>query len=323
MIKYKYSYTIMSCHPKKYKEYTWIKEKKYTIHDIVSICDFFNYSIKRRNKSAMLEDCYLYLKNGYFVTKIQRCWKKKILRELKATQGPAIFNRSLCNNTEDFLTTETMTEIDYFFFISIKEDDFIYGFNIISVYNLLKKTKPSNPPLNPYTRNAFTKEFVDTIYRRMKLNYLLKQTDHPIYHEIQLPSYDNKITGLFQKMDTLGNYTQVEWFVSLDASHLRRFLLELQDIWDYRAQLTSPMKLAICPPLGKPFIHVPLHIMDSATPLELSVLRNYCYLVMDELLNKSISTEHQSLGAYYILCALTLVNKEAAEALPWLYQSVL
>lgn len=313
----------MSCYPKKFKEYEWIKEKKYTIHDLVSICDFFHYSIKRRNKAIMIEDCYQFLQRGYYAEKIQRVWRNRIFRELKHTQGPALYRRSICNNTEDFLTTEIMNEIDYYFFISVKDQDFVYGFNIISLYNLLKKTKPSTPPLNPYTRNPFTQEFVDKIYRRMKLNYLLKQTDHPIYHEIQLPSYDHRITGLFQKIDTLGNYTQVEWFVSLDSPKLRRFLLELQDIWDYRAQLTSSMKIMICPPLGKPFIHVPLHIMDTRNPLDIQLLRNYCYLVMDELLNKADSIEHQSLGAYYILCALTLVNPSTADALPWLYQSVL
>ena len=323
MIKYKYNSNIMSCYPTKYKDYGWIREKKYTIHDLVSICDFFNYSIKRKIKSVMLDECYAFLRNGHFASKIQRLWKQRILQELKRSQGPAIFKRSLCNNTEDFLTTETMQEIDYDFFISVKDQDFIYGFNIISLYNLLKKTKANTSPLNPYTRNPFSKEFLDIIYRRMKINYLLKKTDHPIYHEIQLPSYDNKITGLFQKIDSLGNYTQVEWFVNLDAAKLKRFMTELQDIWDYRAQLTNTMKITICPPLGKPFIHVPLHIMITNSPVDIQLLRNYCYLVMDELINKAVSVEHQSLGAYYILCALTLVNSEAAEALPWLYQSVL
>ena len=55
---------------------------------------------------------------------------------------------------------------------------------------------------------------------------------------------------------------------------------------------------------------------------DLQILRSYCYLVMDQLLNKAQQTEHQCLGSYYILCALTLVNQEVAEAMPWLYQSV-
>lgn len=313
----------MSCYPTKYKDYEWINDKKYTIHDLVSICDFFNFSIKRRKKALMLEDCYQFMRKGFFICKIQRFFRKRILNEFKKTQGPAIFLRSLCNNTEDFLTTETMKEIDYFFFVSVKDQDFIYGFNIISLYNLLKKTKTGRPPLNPYTRNPFTKDFINTINRRMKLNYILKKTHHPIYDEIQLPTYDNKIIDLFQKIDSLGNYTQIEWFITLDSNKLRRFIIELQDIWEYRAQLSSSMKIAICPPLGKPFIHIPLHIMNTNTPLDIQLMRNYCYLIMDELLNKTDLAEHQTLGAYYILCALTLVNNVAADALPWIYQSVL
>lgn len=318
MIKYKSFSYIMSFYPTNYRDYAWIKEKRYTIHDIISICDFFNYPIKRKNKAIMLEDCYQYLKRGYFAKRIQSLWRNRIVRELKKTQGPALFKRDLCNNMEDFLTTEKMTEIDYYFFISVEDQGFIYGFNIISVYNLLKKNNPSNP----YTRNPFPPEFVRLIYRRMKLNCLLKQTDHPIYHEIQLPSYDNKITELFQKIDSLGNYTQIEWFIKLDEQQLRKFILELHDIWDYRAQLTSSLKMKICPPFGKPFLRVPLHTLDQNTNLDKLLLRTYSYSVMDELLNKAPLPEHQSLGAYYILCALTLVNRDVADAIPWLYQSV-
>jgi hypothetical protein len=309
----------MSFYPTKYKEFAWIKEKKYTVRDITNICDFFNFSIKRQKKSVMIDECYLYLRQGYFSSRIQRCWKKRWLAEFRKTQGPACFKRNICNNSDDFLTTETMSEIDYYFFISIEENGFIYGFNVISVYNLLKK----NTPFNPYTRSPFTKEFIKTIHRRMRLNYLLKKTDHPIYHEIQIPSYDSKITDLFQKMDSLGNYTQVEWFMKLEPFQLRKFILELYDIWDYRAQLSSSTKMRICPPFGKPFLRVPIHTIDNNMLNDLSLLRMYCYSIMDELLNKAELSEHQCLGSYYILSALTLVNKEVAEAMPWLYQSVI
>lgn len=318
MVKYKSFDYIMSYYPKHYRDYTWIKEKKYTIHDIVSICDFFNYPIKRKNKKTMLEDCHTYLKKCFYAGLIQRNWKRYRIREYNKTQGPAIFNRKLCNNIDDFLTTEDMTEIDYYFFISFRDQDFIYGFNVISLYNLLKK----KTPFNPYTRNPFPSEFIEMIYRRMNMNLLLGKTDHPIYHEIQLPSYDNRLTGLFQKMDSLGNYTQIEWFLKLNQENLRRFLIELYDIWDYRAQLTSFVKQKICPPFGKPFLHVPMQEIEKISTHNLQTLRTYCYVVMDEFLNKAEQTEHQCLGCYYILSALTLVNQEVADAMPWLYQSV-
>jgi len=308
----------MSFYPTKYKDYAWIKEKKYTVRDICNICDFFNFSIKRKKKEIMMEECYKKMMHGYFASRIQCFFRKRWLRELRKTQGPAGFNRRLCNNPEDFLTTETMTEIDYYFFISIEENGFVYGFNVISIYNLMKK----NTPFNPYTRTLFTDDFKGLVKRRMILNYLMKKTDHPIYHEIQMPSYDSKITDLFQKMDSLGNYTQVEWFMKLNMNQMKKFILELYDIWDYRAQLTTSIKIRICPPFGKPFVRVPIHTIEYNTPIDVSLLRMYCYSIMDELLNKAELTEHQCLGSYYILSALTLVNKEVAEAMPWLYHSV-
>jgi hypothetical protein len=306
----------MSYYPTHYRDYEWIQEKKYTIRDLLSICDFFNFSIKQKKKRDIIEGCYLFLKKSYYASRIQQEWKRRRIIEFNRTQGPAIFNRSLCNNVEDFLTTEKMSEIPYAFFISFKDNDFIYGFNVISVYNLLTK----KTAYNPYTRTPFTNEFISMVQRRMKLNYLFHHIDHPIYHEIQLPSYDNQLTCLFQKMDSLGNYTQVEWFLSLNISQLKRFLFELHDIWDYRAQLTPSIKMKICPPLGRPFRHVPLQ-HDQHT--DIRMLRQYSCSVMDELLNRSEDNEYQTLGCYYILSAITLVNPAAAESMPWLYQSVL
>ena len=43
---------------------------------------------------------------------------------------------------------------------------------------------------------------------------------------------------------------------------------------------------------------------------------------MECMISRGINNASKSLGANYILCALTLVNTDAAENLPWLYQSV-
>jgi hypothetical protein len=44
--------------------------------------------------------------------------------------------------------------------------------------------------------------------------------------------------------------------------------------------------------------------------------------IMEKLVNCGIDRDSKSLGAYYVLGALTLVNTEAATSLPWLFQSV-
>jgi hypothetical protein len=53
------------------------------------------------------------------------------------------------------------------------------------------------------------------------------------------------------------------------------------------------------------------------------ILKQYIYSILHDLLYRSNQTEYQILGAYYILSALTLVSMQAADALPWLYESVL
>jgi hypothetical protein len=44
--------------------------------------------------------------------------------------------------------------------------------------------------------------------------------------------------------------------------------------------------------------------------------------IMDYMVKSGHSNDNRSLGAYYVLAALTLVNEDARNALPWLYQSV-
>ena len=297
---------------------------KYTITDMKTIGVKFNVKWKSKKKSDIQQECYSFLKNGYYVAKIQKLWRKYLIRLFNTTQGPAIFKRSICNNVEDFLTTETMKEIDYYFFVSYKDvDGFIYGFNIISLFNLIKKKDIKNP----YTRNIFAPELILMVEKRIHYNKLLKKT----YHEINdtsntrklTMSVDDKIIELFQKIDSFGNYTQSEWLTSLNTFYLRKFLLELFDIWSYRAQLLNETKILICPPFGTPFRDIPMNIISSGIYIDNLMIKKYCYTIVNKLINSAETVENQNLGAIYVLTALTLVNSEAANALPWLFQSVI
>jgi hypothetical protein len=44
--------------------------------------------------------------------------------------------------------------------------------------------------------------------------------------------------------------------------------------------------------------------------------------IIETMVKQGATESNRSLGANYVLCALTLVSPEAAESLPWLYQSV-
>ena len=53
-----------------------------------------------------------------------------------------------------------------------------------------------------------------------------------------------------------------------------------------------------------------------------NVLKKNILKMMDKLVSSGIDRDSKALGAYYVLGALTMVNHNAAMALPWLYQSV-
>ena len=44
--------------------------------------------------------------------------------------------------------------------------------------------------------------------------------------------------------------------------------------------------------------------------------------ILEKMVNTGTDSGNKSLGAYYVLGALTMVNTDAAASLPWLFQSV-
>ena len=120
-------------------------------------------------------------------------------------------------------------------------------------------------------------------------------------------------------MDSLGNYTDCKWLLDLNKQQLIRLIRELMDIWEYRAQLDIEVKKEICAPYGNPFRYININMI-----IELSYfsLQKTVLSIIEQFIKKGNTPELCNLGASYVLCGLTLVNNQAALALPWLYNSV-
>ena len=129
-----------------------------------------------------------------------------------------------------------------------------------------------------------------------------------------------RILSLFQNIDALGNYSNPEWFLSLNQNQIIKLIRELADIWNYRAQLSIEIKRNICPPNADLFRNLSMSYIH--TEININNVRKVVLEVLEKLVNNGIDKDSKSLGAYYVLCALTLVNTEAASSLPWLFQSV-
>jgi hypothetical protein len=259
-----------------------------------------------------------------FAIKIQKHARGHLMRLFNnKLHGPACFKRSLCVNDSDFMTMEDLKSVPPMRFFSFKDvDGFVYGFETISLYNLITKSAPANV-LNPYNRNEIPKDALDQfktlIYvgKVLKLGITLEL--EPIVQTVE-ESLNFRILDLFQHMNALGNYSDPVWFKNLDKYKSIRFVRELYDIWHYRLQISHQTKCAICPPNGSPFNQ--FSMLELREEPNMIVAKNAILNLLFKMVTTGIDRDSKCLGAYYVLGALTLVNDLAAQSLPWLHQSM-
>lgn len=298
---------------------------KFNILELKEICKHYKLKISG-NKKELIERIETFFKMNKSAIIIQKSYMKYIYKKYKKLHGPARMERSLCVNNCDFFTMDPLKDIPYLQFFSYKDNDGkIYGFDLLSIYTLAFKDNENNKIKNPYNRNEIPRSVIKKIKKIVKLSKLLK---HDIVIKIEedkqniSPEKEIELlcNSLFQYIDRLGNYTDSSWFWSLNSRQLLKFIYELNDIWYYRSQLSYDSRNEICPPMGNPFYNVPLNI--NSLNLSLYELRKISLKVIERMIKRGITESHRSLGANYVLCALTLVSEDAAIAIPWLYQSV-
>ena len=211
--------------------------------------------------------------------------------------------------------------MDYCQFFSYKgSDGFIYGFDLLSLYNLISKS--DKDVRNPYNREIITNNVIEDVNSLIRISKKLKNEINIIIPNITTSNqkgFELKILDVFQTINYLGNYSDPAWFLSLNRGQYIKFIRELFDIWNYRAQLSNEIKRKICPPIGDLFSSINLNLIQNET--NITTIQKLILPVLEKLVYSGIDQDSKSLGAYYILGSLTLVNNQAADSLPWLYQS--
>jgi hypothetical protein len=306
--------------------YEQLKTEKYKMDELRKLC--MQYKVSRAgNKEDITKRLYDYCKSSIVPLKIQKVVRGFLHRKLIKLRGPAFKKRNICTNETDFFTMDEMHEIPYEQFYSYKDmDGFVYGFNILSLHNLISKEGENTK--NPYNRNSITTDIKQDIRRIVKLSATLKTPlDIVIKQEVMDPRkrMEMKILELFQTMNSYGNYANSEWFTDLSRLEHIRFARELYDIWNYRAQLSNLKKYEICPPHGSPFLGTP-YFTNAASNITLvnlgiDVLIRFNVQIIENLVKSAIDIDNKTLGSFYVLTALTLVSQPAREAMPWLYEA--
>jgi len=300
---------------------------KYKMDELKKLCTRYKIS-KGGNKDDLTKRIYEYCKNSIGPLKIQKVFRGFLCRKLHKMQGPALMDRKICTNDTDFFTMDDMAEIPTTQFYSYRdEDDFVYGFNIVSLYNLIQKE--GTRAKNPYNRNEFDNKVKENVLNMIRLSKVLKiPIEIELKNEVMDPAkrMELKILDLFQTMNSYGNYANSEWFMDLPRNLHIRFARELVDIWNYRALLTGAKKQEICPPHGTPFLGTP-YFTNMANNTTLNNLSNetvvkYNVQIIENLVKSAVDIDNKMLGTFYVLSALTLVSQPARDAMPWLYDAV-
>ena len=306
-------------------EYTHSCEYNYNVSQLKQICKHYKLKVTG-TKEILFEQIYNYLRLSNYCSKIQKVFRGNLQRKCMTYQGPALMNRSLCVNGSDFYTLQNINEIPVEqFFSYVDSDNFVYGFDILSIYTLLNtRIKKPKRRENPYNRKELPKSIKKNIVeylvlcKCMNIN-VITSDEEDVEKVCPAKQVEFRALEVFQHIDQLGNYTQTNWFLSLSKQQLIMYVRELYDIWHYRANLSTSVKQNIYPPSGDPFRHNNTALLNNNTIIE---IQNSVLQIMSNFTKSANTADNQSLGAFYVLAALTLVNSNAAEALPWLYQSV-
>ena len=326
-------------------EYEKMKTAKYSLADLRSLCSY--YGIKKSGtKPDLTQRLYTFLKQTYFILRIQRSFKTFLSKKYRDLCGPGYLHISKCVNDTDFYTFDKLSNIKPMeLFTYLDSDNKIYGFHIASIFHLIITSYPTIT--NPYNRNVIPSSIIKNVYEKLiygslmgfRVSVKLEDEDNDDNKNDDQSGYTNVAGGvpvisrekqeelfivdLFQHINTLGNYSDSDWFIALQREELVRFIRSIHDIWYYRANLSQEMKERICPPHGNPFVlhntHVNLNVITLLTTPE---IRTICVSVIDRMTRRGAAREDQCLGAFYVLATLTIVNQDARNALPWLYEAV-
>lgn len=149
------------------------------------------------------------------VVKIQSQFRRWIVQQSFLLRGPAFKQRKICVNDTDFVYMEPIEEIPHELFFSYKDSTkFVYGFNISSLIQILKKNlKTVNKIENPYTRemidNPTTLQMLK-LYRLCFIIYPDFKTNHEKYTYSTLVRTTPLIQRIIQPVNNINYFRHTE-----------------------------------------------------------------------------------------------------------------
>jgi hypothetical protein len=284
------------------------------------------------NKSELIGRLRHHKLQSEKVVAIQRIFRGYTARLwIKLKKG----TRNSCVNEMDFYTMEPIDEIPFYYYIHYTEEksNTSYTFNIMSLCSMISKSGKFE---NPYTRENMKMSCGPLLAKIIRLTLILfphheivgemkevyntdKITVDTIAPVIRQPiqNLDRRITELFIAIDTLGHYTQKEWFMNLSNSQVCTLVMRINTLW---ATTTNEVRQNISPGLS-PFSVQNTGVTRMTLDRTLEENRAITIKIGESLVYKGTNNEYKIMGVMFFLTGLTTVSYPARIQMPWLYDN--
>ena len=155
----------------KYKDYNNILTINYNLTQLKKFIKHYKIKITG-NKDELKKICYNFLYYSFYINILQKKCRNNLIKKYNLLHGPAFIKKHLCINDVDFCTLDNIKEINIYNFFSFKdEDNFIYGFDIQSIYNLYLKN--SNKLENPFNTKLIDNKVLTDLLEIIRLSKIL------------------------------------------------------------------------------------------------------------------------------------------------------
>ena len=218
-----------------------------------------------------------------------------------------------CNNNEDFYTYDELKDIPKKYFYSyVDHKKFRWGFDIRSLDKLLNMNYPNPYTTEPIPQNIITE--INDIIKTLKNEEGYEDLTDSIVRE-RKDMIKQKTVDLFSLIEQSGYTCHIEWFTNLSIRRLKELYKNLEDVWNYRSQLTEQMKCNICPPNAYIFKTPMIEVMNYSSKEDLQEL------ILHETMKfkNAESDSDRKLGFMYFLIAFGMVSHPCYSAhIEWL-----
>lgn len=290
-----------------------IKGKKKRIR--LSINDY-SEDLLRKKLIDYFNILFIGLLNINKVIKIQKYFRNFKKNKDQILHGPALNNRSLCNNPTDFYNLEELEEIDKKFFFSYKDNDgFIYGFHIESFIQLINQNDNN---INPYNRNKISEEIkinAKKLWNKLDIfNERTQITNISKSNNIKIRTRSDLLT-VFQKIDMMGYQTNINWIYNMSLNKLKILYRNLYNNWFFKSGLTNTIRNEICSDFNL--------FSDETTRQIRRQINKYVVMakivkIIDKLVSSSNNNDNKNLSCIIILMSIGDLNLDCVENNPWL-----